>query len=153
MASSPTGSHRYLPRRRAPDTGRPARTSEKSVGPARWRRTARGCSTETLSMVRPTTCRCRPWRTVSTSGSSGIPGLAAGVLVVGGGADRHPGRLGGLLLGGLLGPSLAGPEDLPAHLDLGAERLLVVRAALGDRVLGHPEQLGRGQLLEGGLPV
>ena len=78
-ASSPTDSHRYLPRRRALPKPRPASAAANSSGPARCLRTARGCSTCTVSMVRPVTCRSRPRRTVSTSGSSGsVFSLASG---------------------------------------------------------------------------
>src|SRR6266571_8118294 len=64
-----------------------------------------------------------------------------------------PGRLGRLLLGRLLGAPLAGPEHLAADPDHGAERLLVIGAALLDLVVGDPEHLDRGELLQRGLPV
>src|SRR3954447_18232164 len=70
-ASSSSGSHRYLPRRRAPVTVRPATAAAKSSGPATCRRTARGCMTSAPAIRRPVTHLSRPSRTVSTSGSSG----------------------------------------------------------------------------------
>ena len=54
-ASSPTDSHRYLPRRLALSRPRPARPDSKSAGPAGCLRTARGCRTRTVSTVLPTT--------------------------------------------------------------------------------------------------
>src|SRR6516164_6807805 len=160
-ASSPTDSHRYLPRRRASSRLRPASAASKSAGPARCRRTARGCSTRTVSMARPVTWCSRPRRTVSTSGSSGtglpLPrgslsvavgtrigqfGWPAGLRRGGFRADRVPGRRRCLLLGLLLGPALAGAELPPADPDHGPERLLVVGPALLDLVIGHSEQLG-----------
>src|SRR5262249_40654578 len=64
------------------------------------------------------------------------------------GRDGPPGHLGGLLLGRLLGAPLTGAERLAADPDRGAERLLVVRAALLDLVVGHAEHLDRGELLQ-----
>src|SRR6266851_3102598 len=75
-ASSATGSHRYLPRLRAAVMVRPRSAAAKSSAPATCRRTARGCSTAASAMVRPTTWRSRPLRTVSTSGSSGTLDLS-----------------------------------------------------------------------------
>src|SRR5690606_26799138 len=151
-------SHMYLPRRSAETAVRPARRSAKSAAPAACRRTERGCSTSTGPRARPTTHRSRPARTTSTSGSSGTSGpplLPAGL----GGArlgprlDRLPRRLGGLLLGLLLAAALARAVLLAGDAHRGAEGLLVVGAALVDVVLGHPEHLRGGQLLQRGLPV
>ena len=47
-ASSPTDSHRYLPRRMAASRLRPASAASNSAGPSTCRRTARGCSTRTV---------------------------------------------------------------------------------------------------------
>src|SRR5271169_5166282 len=170
-ASSPTDSHRYLPRRLAVSRLRPVSAASKSAAPARWRRTERGCRTRTVSMARPETWCSRPRRTVSTSGSSGtrsalsrgtgrLSVVAVVVLVVlvvprrgGLRVDRVPGRLGRVLLGLLLGAALAGAQHAPADPDHGPERLLVVRPALLDLVVRHPEHVRRGQLLQRGLPV
>src|SRR5580700_10636999 len=167
-ASSPTDSHRYLPRRLTVSRLRPVSAASKSAAPARWRRTERGCRTRTVSMARPEMWCSRPRRTVSTSGSSGtrsavscgtgcLPVVSVVALVVlrpgGLRVDRVPGRLGRVLLGRLLGVALAGAEHAPADPDRGPERLLVVRPALLDLVVRHPEHAGRGQLLERGLPV
>src|SRR4051812_31628203 len=91
-------------------------------------------------MVRPTTPRSRPSRTTSTSGSSGTVEVA-------------PGGFGGLLLRFLL--AAAGPfaVHLPLHDGGGGERLLVIRTALTDDVLGDAEPFGRGEFLQAGLPV
>ncbi len=69
---SSRGSHRYLPRRLGVPMRWPFRRSAKSSPPARWRRTARGCSTSTSATVRWATHRSRPRRTTSTSGNSGM---------------------------------------------------------------------------------
>src|SRR6478672_279504 len=149
-----SGSQRYLPRRRAPRTVRPVVSAAKSAAPARWRRTGRGWSTSTRSMRRPTTCASRPRRTTSTSGSSGTEGSgSAGRDVAVGGGDGDVGRLGGLLLGLLLGPAGAVPVEALADLDLGGEGLLVVGALVRDDVLGDAEGVLGGELLEAGLPV
>ena len=65
------GNHKYLPRRFAATTRRPAKVAAKSAAPGRCRRIARGCRTSTALIRRPTTQRASPRRTVSTSGSSG----------------------------------------------------------------------------------
>src|ERR1700757_516879 len=68
-------------------------------------------------------------------------------------ADSVPGCLGRLLFSFLFGPALALAVRLRANPHERPEGLLVVRPALLDVVLGYPEDLGRCQLLEGGLPV
>src|SRR5215470_16667021 len=160
-ASSPTDSHRYLPRRRALSRVRPSRPDSNSAGPAGCLRTARGCRTRTVSTVLPTTCSSRPRRTVSTSGSSGTPQRSGCPLS----SRRLPFSLpfsvlfsgarpsDSAVLGRLLGAPLTGAERLATDPDRGAERLLVVRAALLDLVVGHAEHLDRGELLQRGLPV
>src|SRR6476661_7768037 len=150
-----SGSQRYLPRRRAASTVRSVVSAAKSAAPARCRRTGRGWSTSTRSMRRPTTCASRPRRTTSTSGSSGTvegPGSAGGDVAVRGG-DGDVGRLGGLLLGFLLGAAGAVAVEGLADLDLRGEGLLVVGALVLDDVLGHAEGVLGGELLEAGLPV
>src|SRR5690606_7609144 len=119
----------YLPRRRAPSTRRPASAAAKPSGPRGSRRTGRGWSTSTRVMVRPTACCSRPSRTTSTSGSSGT----AGLVVRGGGGGRVGDaeargdlavrRLGGALLGLLLGAADAVAVELVAHPDLRGEGL------------------------------
>src|ERR1017187_6787520 len=131
-------------------------------------------------MVRPTTWRSRPLRTVSTSGSSGTGnvrsvvgggggavaaahgrGAAAGLVGYGTGlrsgrvtvADRGPGGLGSLLLGLFLRVPFARPVAAPAHPDRGTEEFLVIRPALLDVVLGHAEESGGGEFLERRFPV
>src|SRR6478609_6968973 len=144
---SPSGTHRYLPRRCGSPRVRPRSSAVNSSAPPAWRRTARGCSTWTSATVRPAAQRARPRRTTSTSGSSGTAlgsdrrgGLARGGgprgLVLG--LDGAPGGLGGLLPGFLLRAPAAGA---------------VVRAGFGDHVLGDAQADGGGELLEAGLPV
>src|SRR5690606_28606422 len=134
-----SGSHRNLPRRRAPVTVRPGSAAAKSAAPARWRRTARGWRTSTAASRRPTTHFSRPRRTVSTSGSSGTAS-AAGQLAPGGGRR--------LLLGLLL--ARAGDPAVPGagHDHPGGERLGVVGPLLLHLVLRHPEPPLGGQLLQ-----
>ena len=57
-----------MPRRLGIEICWPGRSAAKPPGS---RRMARGCSTSTEATSRPDTCRSRPRRTVSTSGSSG----------------------------------------------------------------------------------
>src|SRR5712692_8486994 len=175
-ASPSTGSHKYLPRRRGIPALRPASALLRSPAPARCRRTARGCSTSTVEKVRPATCRSRPLLIVSTSGSSGtgvawplgpVPPADRRAVVTGGafvarlaergsaqpGGQGGPCRLGRLLLGLLLGAPDALAVDLTGYPGHGAERLLMVGAALIDQVLGRAEVLGSRQRLQRGLPV
>src|SRR4051812_37410726 len=140
-SASTSGSQRYLPRRCAAVTVRPVSAATKCSAPSRCRRTARGWWTSTVAMVRPAIHCARPRRTTSTSGSSGI------------GRQRPPGRLGGLLLGGLLGPAGAAPVHGAGQDDRGREGLRVVGAVVGDLVGGRPEAAGGAELLQAGLPV
>src|SRR4051812_38458311 len=142
VSASPesSGSQRYFPRRWAAMICRPASRLSKSAAPARCRRTARGCATETRSIVRPTTPRSRPTRTTSTSGSSGTVELA-------------PGCFGRLLLGLLLAAAGALAVDRPLDDGGSSERLLVVRAALVDDVLRDSQAARSGELLQARLPV
>ena len=69
--SSPADSHRYLPRRRArPGSARPARPRSRRPRPDGGARRA-GAAPGRSRRCRRLTCRSRPRRTVSTSGSSG----------------------------------------------------------------------------------
>src|SRR5215472_2067641 len=155
-ASSPTGSHKYLPRRLAASIVRPVRRAMKSAAPASWRRIARGCKTSTVSTVRPTTNCSSPRRTTSTSGSSGTDLGPVGRAVRVGGrrlarqtlGDGVPGCLSGLLLRFFLRPAFAFAVDLPADPNDGMEELLVVRPALIDVVFRDAKAQRRGQFLE-----
>src|SRR5680860_501588 len=152
-------SHRYLPRRLAATMRRPVTWAAKSAGPAACRRTGRGWSTSTAVIVRPTTCRSRPSRTTSTSGSSGNSGFVVrqgrnrclDFPVLRG--DRAMGGLGGLLLGFLLRATGAVAVALLTHLNLCRERFLVVRAGVLDDVLRDSEGVLGGEFLETCLPV
>src|SRR6478609_9501658 len=168
---SPRSSQRYLPRRRTASTRRPARRSVRSWGPPTWRRATRSPRSSTSATVRPSTWSARPRRTTSTSGSSGTArggsvrlelvgvALRAGLLLgaddgpLVGVADGGPGQGGGLLLGNLLGATGAGAEHVAPHGDLGLEPLGVLRAVLGDAVLGCAQGVAGGDLLQAGLPV
>lgn len=68
-------------------------------------------------------------------------------------ADGPPGGLRGLLLRLLLAAAGAGAVRDASDAGGSSEGLLVVGAGLRDQVLGHAEPLGRGELLETGLPV
>src|SRR3712207_4325793 len=144
-SGSASGSHRYFPRRRAAERVRPVSAPTKESVPSRWRRTARGWCTSTPATVRPATHRSRPRRTTSTSGSSGT---GSGL-----GGERAPGRLGGLLLGGLLGAAGPGAVHGPPEDDGGGERLGVVGAVVVHPVGGGAEAPGGAELLQAGLPV
>src|SRR5207248_4096577 len=138
-------SMRYFPRRatsvkRTPDSG-----SSNSLRRA-WRRTMRIAlrvlRTSAARIFLPTTSLSRSRRTISTSGSSGIPLL-----------ELRQGAFGGRLLRLLLRP--AGPlaQKLADEEDLRVEALGVVGAARGDPVLGDGTALADGPLLQAGLEV
>src|SRR5215470_878806 len=158
--SGATGSHRYLPRRRAPVITIPRAAASKSSRPARCRRMARGCSTSTEPIVRPTAplpfppSRRRAAGRGVPAGAAARPGTPGSVTVVVGAqrvfavADGVPGGLGGLLLGFLLGAPLPGAVHVAADPDHGAEGLLVVGPALLDVVLRHAENPGSRQFLQ-----
>src|SRR3954454_2814233 len=161
-----SGSHRYFPRRRAPSIRRPVSAVAKPAGPRWSRRTGRGCRTATEEIVRPTTWRSSPSRTVSTSGSSGtsVGSGRAGLGRLDGRRGHRVGdaqgagqlavrRLRGGLLGLLLGAADAVAVALLADPDLRGERLHVVGAVVLDEVLRHPEPVLGRELLQGGLPV
>ena len=152
-----SGSQRYLPRRCAPASVRPARRAAKSAAPAAWRRTARGWPTATDATVRPAAQRSRPRRTTSTSGSSGSASPYASVgrsdppvplapvpsvppVPVPSGRRRRC----RLRLLGQLGaqPAPRGRRGLLLGL------LLAAPAALAVVLAGHPRD-GREQLLRG----
>jgi len=63
-------------------------------------------------------------------------------------AYGRPRRLCGLLLGFLLGPPFAFAPDQAPDLRYRPERLLVIRAALVNQILGSAQLLGRGQFLQ-----
>jgi hypothetical protein len=69
------------------------------------------------------------------------------------GPDGPPGGLGGLLLRLLLAAAGAGAVRDASDAGGSSEGLLVIGAGLRDQVLGDTEPLGRGELLETGLPV
>src|SRR3954452_18906290 len=161
-----SGSQRYLPRRRAPSIRRPVSAEAKPAGPRWSRRTGRGCRTATEEIVRPTTWRSSPSRTVSTSGSSGTS-VGSGLAGLGrldgrrghrvgdaqGAGQLAVRRLRGGLLGLLLGAADAVAVALGADPDLRGERPHVVGAVSLDEVLGHPKPVLGRELLQGGLPV
>ena len=93
-------------------------------------------------------------RTPASVGAvSGRYGLSRLGALVRGGPDGPPGGLGGLLLRLLLAAAGAGAVRDASDAGGSSEGLLVVGTGLGDQVLGHAEALGRGELLETGLPV
>src|SRR5450759_5890478 len=70
------------------------------------------------------------------------------------GTQERAVRLGGrILLGVLLGAARPGAPDRPVEQDMSGERARVVRAGALAEVLGRARSLGRGELLEGRLPV
>src|SRR5512139_2348459 len=170
-SESPRSSQRYLPRRRTASTRRPASRSARSWGPATWRRATRAPRSSTSATVRPSTWSARPRRTTSTSGSSGtarggsvrleLVGVALGARFLLGAGDRAlvgvadggPRERGGLLLGDLLGAPGPDTEHVTGDDDLRREPLGVLRAVLGDGVLGSPERVAGGDLLQAGFPV
>ena len=68
---------RYLPRRCQWPTRQPWRATQNSSGSG-GQATARARSTSIRSMLKSWSCRSRPRRTVSTSGSSGTDGRSSG---------------------------------------------------------------------------
>src|SRR5215472_10704839 len=149
-SSESSANHRYLPRRRTSTTVRPVSAAAKSAPPAACRRTDRGWSTSTSPMVRPTTQRTSPARTVSTSGSSGIRNVLGFVLFA---LERSEGGLGGPLLSLFLGLAGHPAVALAGHDRPGGERLGVVGPGLVDVVVGYAQATLGGQLLQAGLPV
>src|SRR5215475_4073251 len=162
--------HRYLPRRWTAVTVRSRTAATKSSPPATCRRTARGWNTSTALNVRPETHCDSPWRTVSTSGSSGMSVHNGAVIarIIHGIHSIHSGlvglgslrrgqrverRLGRALLRLLLRPALHTAMADTADHRPGGERLGVVRTGLLDLIVRHTEPTGRGQLLQAGLPV
>src|SRR5919112_2943737 len=155
-----SSSHRYFPRRHAALIVWPARRAAKSSPPATCRRTARGCATSTWAIRRSSTCAARPRRTTSTSGSSGTcfrspnesalrGGVAGGRL----GRQGPPRQLCCLLLGLLLRAAVPRAQRAPPDDRRGGEELRVVRALLGDPVLGHAQVRRGGELLQAGLSI
>ena len=134
---------------------RPVSAAAKPAGPRWSRRTGRGWRTATDSMVRPTTWRSRPSRTVSTSGSSGTRQSDRGRSACDAEGHRELAvrRLRGGLLGLLLGAADAVAVAVVADADLRGEGLHVVGALVLDEVLGDAETVLGGELLERGLPV
>src|ERR1022692_4843614 len=130
---------RYLPSRPTPLMERPSSSARKCLALG-WRRTERPLATETSFTFRPTTSLARSWRSVSTSGSSGI-------------AQPPPrvGRRG--LLGILLGGPLARAALVPGHEHLGPVAPAVVGPRALDLVLGDPFAAAHGGLLESALVV
>src|SRR5580704_15685209 len=96
---------RYLPRRPTDLMVRPSSGARKCLADA-CRRTERPLATDTALIFFPTTSRARSWRSVSTSGSSGI-------------GQSLPGIAGGFLLGILFGPAGALAHQCTRHEDLG----------------------------------
>src|SRR5919106_2999751 len=146
VSPSSIGSQRYLPRRLAATGRAPVNAATKSTAPGAWRRTARGWSTSTSLILRPTTNRSRPRRTTSTSGSSGTRRVRVG-------AQGTPGGLGGLGLGLLL--AAAPPDSVDGSTDDGrrGEDLGVVGSLFGDAIVGHAEHALGGEFLQRRLPV
>src|SRR5471030_338338 len=105
---------RYLPSRPTDLMVRPSSVVRKCLAEA-WRRTERPLATDTDLIFLPGTSRDRSWRSVSTSGNSGILQTLPGV------ASRF-------LFGVLLGPPRPRAEAGAADEHLRRVRPLVVRA-------------------------
>ena len=155
---SPSPSQRYFPRRRTAVIVRPARRAAKSSPPARWRRTARGCShldardpaaDDVAGQASPDDLdlgQLRHRRLVD-------PGLAP-LPDAGLGRQGPPGELGGPLLGLLLGAPVPEPQRPAADHRRAVNELGVVGAVSSAiRYSGTPRSAGRRQLLQAGLPV
>ena len=117
----------------------------RAGAPPRRRRSC-GCST----------CSARPRRTTSTSGSSGTARARSGAALAARGlasvSARQASSAAFCSASFLVRPIAR--AQVPAGDDRrGGEHLEVVRAFLGDAVLGHAEVAGRGELLQAGLPV
>src|SRR5580704_11937165 len=130
---------RYLPIRPTALIDRPS-SSDRNCLALGWRRTDRPLATATVLIRRPTTSLARSWRSVSTSGSSGITELLPGVA-------------GGVLLGVLLRRALAGAADDAADKDLGDVVAVVVGPGADDDVPRDADALADGLLLQAALVV
>src|SRR6516225_7761654 len=132
-------SSRYLPRRPTDLMVRPSNRARKCLAEG-WRRTDRPLATDTALTLRPTTSRDRSWRSVSTSGSSGI-------------AELLPGGASGLLLRVLLGAPFARAAVRPAQVHLGHIGAVVVRPGPHDDVARRPLPVAHRLLLQPALVV
>src|ERR1035438_1649510 len=130
---------RYLPSRPTDLMERPSSSARKCLALG-WRRTERPLPTETAFTLRPTTSLARSWRSVSTSGSSGI-----------GEPPARVGRRG--LLGVLLGGPDPGAAQLAGHEHLGVVAAPVVGPRRLHHVGGHTLTPVHGDLLEPALVI
>src|SRR5579875_182217 len=130
---------RYFPTRPTALIVRPSRRARKCF--ALWcRRTERPLATATARILRPTTSFARSWRSVSTSGSSGIAELWPG---------HHRRRLLSFLLRSALPTSAANPTDV----DLRHVPAVVIRPGANDDVTWHSFPTPSRQLLEAALVI
>src|SRR5580658_11054836 len=132
-------SSRYLPNRPTDLIVRPSSRTRKCLADA-CRRTERPLATATALIFFPDTSRARSWRSVSTSGSSGIDQSLPGV------ASRF-------LFGVLLGASLADATQGPAHEDLGHIGPVVVRTRAHHDVARRPRAVVDGPFLQAALVI
>src|SRR5580704_10721481 len=142
-SSSP--SSRYFPARSMDLRVWPSNRARKCLA-LWWRRTVRPFLTSTVLIFRPTTSLWRSRRMVSTSGSSGIPPASLDL-------QRSTGRLGGGLLGVLLGPPLPRSEALASNVHRGQVPPSMIGPETLDLVAGNSLAATDGVLLEPALVI
>src|ERR1700722_9371240 len=128
---------RYLPRRPTDLMVRPSRGVRKCLAEG-WRRTERPLATETVLIFLPGTSRDRSWRSVSTSGNSGI-------------LQTLPGIASRFLFGIFFRPSHADADAPAGDVDLGLVGPLVIGSRADDDIAGGSLAVVDGLLLQAAL--
>ena len=165
-----SGSQRYFPRRRAASIRRPVRASGEAgraaqvaahrarvqhldPGDGRAEHVALEAGADDLDLGELGHGRAGQSEMVLDSAADSGGRVDGRVGDAEAGGDLAVRRLGGGLLGLLLGAAHAVAVEALADPDLGGEGLHVVGAVVLDDVLGDAEAVLGGQLLQGGLPV
>src|ERR1019366_2937530 len=145
VAPSSSTIRRYLPARLMAVMLWPSSWARKALALA-CRLTVRPLRTSTDLILRLTTSPWRSLRMVSTSGSSGIPPASLGF-------QRSAGRLGGNLLGVLLGATLPRTEALASNVHRGQVPPTMIGSESLQVVPGNAEPEPHGLLLQPALVI